>query len=130
VSETSRRILVVEDHPLNMELVTDLLESRGCLVLQATDGLSGIEIARQELPDLILMDVSLPGIDGLEATRRLQADDLTRVIPIVAVTAHAMKGDQDKVEEAGCRGYLCKPIDTRTFADSVLSFLNEVKNEG
>lgn len=123
MTTTQTKILVVEDHPLNMELATDLLEAAGYLVLPAINGEEGLKLALSELPDLILMDVSLPGIDGLEATRQLKSQEATRDIPVVAVTAHAMKGDAERVAEVGCSGYITKPIDTRSFASSVASFL-------
>lgn len=117
------KILLVEDNPLNLELETDLLEMHHHQVLAAETAEIGIAMARSERPDLILMDISLPGLDGLEATRILRRDEQTRAIPIVAVTAHAMRGDAEKVAEAGCQGYLTKPIDTRTFVAQVESFL-------
>lgn len=119
----SHTILVVEDNPLNQELVTDLLEAHGCVVHQASNGEEALKAARDLRPDLILMDVSLPGIDGLEVTRRLKADAATSSIPVIAVTAHAMRGDQEKVLQVGCCGYISKPIDTRSFVGTVMSHL-------
>src|SRR5262245_20481556 len=109
------KVLLVEDHPLNMELAADILENAGYRVLQAADAERGIAIAKAEQPALILMDVGLPGIDGLEATRMLKRDPATREIPIVALTSHAMKGDAEKALAVGCAGYISKPIDTRVF---------------
>lgn len=117
------KILLVEDNALNMELETDLLELHRHKVLGAETAEIGIELARREQPDLILMDLSLPGLDGLAATRILRQDPQTSGIPIVALTAHAKKGDAERVAEAGCVGHLTKPIDTRTFVASVESFL-------
>ena len=117
------QVLVVEDNEANMELATDLLEVAGFEVLQAPTAEIGIELAASQVPDLILMDIGLPGMDGLEATRILQADTATKAIPILAATSHAMKGDQEKALAAGCAGYITKPIDTRTFADTVKRFL-------
>jgi CheY-like chemotaxis protein len=117
------KILVVEDNEFNLELVTDLLEAKGFTVVAARDAPSGIQMALDEAPALILMDVSLPGMDGLEATRRLRADPTTAGIPIVVVTAHAMKGDEDLAREAGCSGYMSKPIDTRNFVSQIQGFL-------
>src|SRR5690349_19907648 len=108
-------ILVVEDNPMNMELIADLLEPEGFTLLQASDAEEGILLAQSELPHLILMDVALPGMDGLEAARILSRHARTRHIPIVALTAHAMAGDAEKAAAAGCRGYMSKPIDIRTF---------------
>ncbi len=116
---SQKRILVVEDNPQNLKLVRDLLECRGHDVVSAVDGASGIDKAQREIPDLILMDVQLPGMDGLDATRRLKADSRTAEIPVIAVTAHALQGDSSRIRKAGCDGYITKPIDTRKFVDSV-----------
>ncbi|MCX6916371.1 MAG: response regulator [Verrucomicrobia bacterium] len=117
------RILVVEDNALNLELVTDLLEANGFEVLPAQTAEEGIELACRCAPDLILMDVSLPGLDGLAATKALRADPETRHLPIIALTAHAMKGDEQVALDAGCDGYLAKPIDTRSFGSKVAGFI-------
>jgi CheY-like chemotaxis protein len=117
------KILIIEDNTMNMELATDLLEATGYTLLRAYTAEEGIVLAIAELPDLILMDVALPGMDGLQATQRLGRDIRTRGIPIVALTAHAMRGDAAKAEAAGCVGYLSKPIDTRTFANTVTQFV-------
>lgn len=117
------KILIVEDNPANMELETDLLEVAGYIVCQTTNAEAGIEAARSEAPSLILMDVGLPGMDGLTAAGILLQDAQTQHIPIVVVTAHAMKGDQEKALDAGCAGYITKPIDTRAFAKSVAAFI-------
>ena len=113
------RILIIEDNPLNLELATDLLEANGCAVLQARTAEVGLRLARMVHPDLILMDLSLPGMDGLAATRHLKADPVTRDVPILALTAHAMRGDAEIIAHAGCDGYLTKPIDTRKFPRQV-----------
>ena len=117
------RILIVEDNEANMELATDLLEVAGFEVLQAPTAEIGIGLVRSEFPDLIVMDIGLPGMDGLEATRILKGDATTQHIPILGASSHAMKGDQEKAFAAGCDGYITKPIDTRTFAGTVLQFL-------
>lgn len=117
------KILVVEDTPMNLELATDLLEAAGHVVLTATNAEAGIECARREQPDLILMDIGLPGMDGLAATSALKADAATRSIPVVALTAHAMQGDEQLAREAGCLAYLTKPIDTRAFAARIATLL-------
>jgi len=117
------RILVVEDNPLNLELVADLLEANDFVVACARTGEEGRRLAREQPPDLILMDLSLPGLDGLAATKALRAELATRHLPIIALTAHAMKGDKELALQAGCDGYLTKPIDTRTFAGEVAGFL-------
>ena len=104
------RILVVEDNPLNLELVTDMLSDEGYVVLQAEDESTAVRLARDERPNLILMDIQLPGADGLEITRKLRADPGTAGIPIVALTAHAMRGEEEKARDAGCVGFLTKPL--------------------
>ncbi len=117
------KILIVEDNPMNLELATDLLEAAGYVVIQAGTAEEGIKLARDEFPDLILMDVGLPGMDGLEATGVLKQDPATKDIPVIAITAHAMKGDEEKALAAGCAGYITKPIDTRAFPKMVTRFI-------
>jgi two-component system sensor histidine kinase/response regulator len=117
------KILVVEDNPLNMELTADILMTAGYGVLQAENAEKGIAMARAERPALILMDVRLPGMDGLSATEILKGETETRQIPVVALTAHAMKGDEEKALAAGCVGYITKPINTRTLPDEVAGFI-------
>jgi len=116
-------ILIVEDESRNLKLIRDLLEVSGYMVLEAIDGKQGVEIAKAEKPDLILMDIQLPVMAGFEATRILKADERTRDIPIVALTAYAMKGDEEKIKAAGCNGYIPKPIDTRGFLNKVTEYL-------
>ncbi len=117
-----KRILVVDDNDLNLELVIDLLEVAGFDVHSATTAEEGIQLARSLQPDLILMDVGLPGMDGLEAAKILKGDPRTHKIPLVALTAHAMRGDRETALAAGCDGYITKPIDTRTFTQEVRRF--------
>jgi two-component system cell cycle response regulator DivK len=109
------KILIVEDNPTNMTLSAFLLESAGHSVLRATDAEAGIALARAERPNLIVLDIQLPGMDGLEATGLLKRDLATRAIPVVALTALAMKGDEDRIRAAGCDGYIAKPIRYREF---------------
>jgi CheY-like chemotaxis protein len=116
-------ILIVEDEPRNLKLIRDLLEVSGYMVLEAIDGRQGVEIAKAKKPDLILMDIQLPVMEGFEATRILKADERTRDIPIMALTAHAMEGDEEKVKAAGCDGYVSKPIDTRGFLNKITEYL-------
>lgn len=123
------KVLVVEDNPLNLELVTDLLEARGNLVWQARTAEEGLRLAHKVLPDVILMDLSLPGMDGLAATKALRAGAATGHLPVIALTAHAMKGDEESALNAGCDGYLAKPIDTRTFAARVLRFIEAARSQ-
>jgi two-component system, cell cycle response regulator DivK len=117
------RILVVEDNASNMALVTFMLEAGGHAVLAATDAEAGLTIARAEQPDLVLMDIQLPGMDGLQATGLLKADDATRGIPVIALTALAMKGDEERILEAGCDGYIAKPMPYQVLLDTVARFL-------
>lgn len=111
--ETGKKILVVDDNRDNRELVVKVLRKHGYRISEAADGEEALILAEKELPDLILMDISLPGLDGYETTRRLQAMGPCRHIPVVALTAHAMKGDREKALAAGCRDYITKPINIR-----------------
>jgi two-component system cell cycle response regulator DivK len=113
------RILVIEDSPVNMALTVAILENAGHTVLQADQALQGIELARIERPDLILMDIQLPDLDGLAATRALKADPHTADVPVIALTAFAMKGDEAETRAAGCDGYVTKPIRYREFLAEV-----------
>ena len=126
---TRSKVLLIEDNLMNMELATDLLEAAGYAVLKAERAEVGIAIALAQQPDIILMDIALPGMDGLEATRRIKQDPQTAWIPVVALTASAMLGDDDRARSAGCCGYIAKPIDTRPFAKSVASFIGREKSE-
>ena len=113
------KILLVEDNPVNRRLAEFLLRSQGYKVLEATTAQEAFEILKSERPALIVMDSQLPGMDGLETTRKLKEDPATRDIPIVAVTSYAMKGDREKALAAGCAGYITKPIDKATFVQEV-----------
>ncbi len=117
------RILVAEDNALNLELITDLLELEGHVVEGAPDGLQALDLARRSQPDLILMDLRLPRMDGLTATRRLKQDPATRAIPIIALSANAMAEDHQRALEAGCLGHLTKPIDTEHLMDQIRELL-------
>jgi two-component system cell cycle response regulator DivK len=108
-------VLIVEDNPANMTLAVFLLESAGHTVISATTAEAGLTLARQEQPDLILMDIQLPRMDGLQATVLLKADDATRTIPVIALTALAMKGDEERIRAAGCDGYIAKPLAYKDF---------------
>lgn len=118
------KVLVVEDNETNMELATALLEAAGYVVLSAVTAEEGIKIAKDHSPHLILMDISLPGMDGLTATGILKEDAATGHIPVIALTAHAMRGDETKALSAGCSGYVSKPIDTRAFAQTVAGYIH------
>ncbi|MEQ1870782.1 MAG: response regulator [Vicinamibacterales bacterium] len=117
-------ILVVEDNPDNMTLAVLLLKSAGHTVLSAADAEVGLTLARTEQPDLILMDIQLPGIDGLEATALLKLDEATRTIPVIALTALAMKGDEERIRAAGCDGYIAKPMGIHEFLAAVAARLS------
>jgi CheY-like chemotaxis protein len=120
-------VLVIEDNPLNLELVRDILEVNDYGVLCATTAEEGLRLAREHLPDLVIMDLSLPGMDGLAATKALRADSATSHLIIIALTAHAMRGDRDVAITAGCDGYLTKPIETSTFAPRIAWFISARK---
>jgi len=125
-----KTILIIEDNLLNLELATDLLEANGFSVLQAQNAEVGLRLAREAMPTLILMDLSLPGMDGLQATKALKSDPATRHLIVIALTAHAMKGDQEVALNASCDGYLTKPIDTRIFVDTIASIIKESESGG
>jgi two-component system cell cycle response regulator DivK len=112
-------ILIVEDNASNMELATILLKSAGHSVLGATNAEAGVALARNERPDLILMDIQLPGMDGLQATMQLKQHDATRAIPVIALTALAMKGDEERILAAGCDGYIAKPLRYKEFLATI-----------
>ena len=122
-------VLIVEDNEKNRKLLRDLLRVHGYQYLEAADGLSGVEMARECAPDLILMDIQLPKLDGYSATRQLKADEGTRRIPVVAVTSFAMKGEEERAREAGCDAYLSKPIDIHLLMDTVRGFLPEGESD-
>lgn len=124
-----KKILVIEDNELNLKLVKNLLLLEKYTVLEAVNAESGLELARKEQPDLILMDIQLPGMDGLEATQILKHDDAMKNIPVVALTSYAMEGDEEKALAAGCNGYISKPIDTKGFKDIISQFFYKPMNE-
>jgi two-component system cell cycle response regulator DivK len=117
------RVLIVEDNVTNLTLATFLLQSAGHTVLSAIDAEAGLTLARAERPDLILMDIQLPGMDGLEATAQLKRDETTRAIPVIALTALAMKGDEERIRAAGCDGYIAKPMRYQEFLATVAARL-------
>ena len=120
----AKLILIVEDEPRNLTLLRDLLQVSGYKTIEATDGKQGVELAKSKKPDLILMDVQMPKMDGLEATRILKADATTSNIPVLALTSYAMKGDKERILEAGCDGYLAKPIDIKELLKIVAEYLS------
>jgi two-component system cell cycle response regulator DivK len=119
-----KTILIVEDNELNMKLFNDLLQAHGYDTLQTKDGAEAMDMTEEHHPDLILMDIQLPKISGLEITRMIKQKDELKSIPVIAVTAFAMKGDEEKIMEGGCDGYISKPISVPTFLETVAGFLN------
>ena len=123
--EGVKSVLIVEDNELNMKLFHDLLHAHGYETIQTRHGLDAIELARKYHPDLILMDIQLPEISGLEVTRWLKEDEELRDIPVVAVTAYAMKGDEERIRSGGCEAYVSKPISVALFLETVRKFIGE-----
>jgi two-component system cell cycle response regulator DivK len=121
----NKAVLIVEDDPRNMKLIRDLLQHYGYTTLEAGNGEEGVKLAIEKRPDLILMDIQMPVMDGVEATRIIKANAMTKDIPIVAITSYAMKGDEDRLLQAGCDGYLAKPIDTRKFPEEISAYLSK-----
>jgi len=121
---TRKRVLIVEDNDLNMKLFNDLLVAHGYGTLQTKDGTEALALARQFRPDLILMDIQLPEVSGLQVTQWIKSDDVLRSIPVIAVTAFAMKGDEEKIRDGGCEAYIAKPISVSSFLKTVERFLS------
>lgn len=117
-------ILIVEDNPLNLELASDILEGAGYAVLPAGLAREGLRLAKEEQPDLVLMDIRLPDLDGMQAVKLLKDDPATSAIPVIALTAQAMRGDEEAARAAGFDGYISKPIDTRSFVKTVAGYLD------
>jgi len=122
--QMTKKVLIVEDNELNMKLFHDLLDSQGYVTLQTREGLEALTLAREERPDLILMDIQLPEISGLEVTKWLKEDDELSSIPVVAVTAFAMKGDEERIRQGGCEAYISKPISVSGFLDTIRRLLD------
>ena len=118
------KIMIVEDNPVNLKLAGDLLEIEGFEVFRCSDAENAMSMLNQIHPDLILMDIALPGMDGLTLTRKLKSEEKTKAIKIIALTAFAMKSDKARVMQAGCDGYITKPIDTRKFVSQINSYLS------
>jgi two-component system cell cycle response regulator DivK len=121
----AKTVLVVEDNELNMKLFHDLLEAHGYNIVQTRNGLEAIDLAREHHPDLILMDIQLPEVSGLEVTKWIKEDDELRAIPVIAVTAFAMKGDEERIRQGGCEAYLSKPISVNTFIETVKTYIGD-----
>lgn len=119
----SKTILIVEDNELNMKLFHDLLEAHGYDTLQTNDGMEALKLARKHTPDLILMDIQLPEVSGLEVTKWIKEDENIKHIPVIAITAFAMKGDEEKIRQGGCEAYMAKPISVSNFLQTVQQFL-------
>lgn len=123
----TKTVLIVEDNELNMKLFHDLLDAHGYRTLQTRNGVEALELAREHRPDLILMDIQLPEVSGLDVTKWLKSDDELCEIPVVAVTAFAMKGDEERIREGGCEAYISKPISVMMFLDTVREFIGEAQ---
>jgi len=124
-STMSKTVLIVEDNELNMKLFRDLLEAHGYKTLQTRNGIEALSLARDHRPDLILMDIQLPEVSGLDVTKWLKEDEDLRDIPVIAVTAFAMKGDEERIREGGCEAYISKPITVSMFLNTVRQFLGD-----
>ena len=122
-----KTVLIVEDNELNMKLFNDLLEAHGYATLKTANGVEAIELARAHKPDLILMDIQLPEVSGLDVTRWIKKDENLRHIPVIAITAFAMKGDEERIREGGCEAYLSKPISVAKFLATVRTYLGDDK---
>ena len=120
-----KTVLIVEDNELNMKLFNDLLEAHGYATLKAPHGAEAMELARSGKPDLILMDIQLPEVSGLEVTKWLKEDDELHVIPVIAVTAFAMKGDEERIRQGGCEAYVSKPISVPKFLETIKTYLGD-----
>jgi two-component system cell cycle response regulator DivK len=125
----SKKVMIVEDNELNMKLFHDLLEAHGIETVQTKDGRNVMDLAREHKPDLILMDIQLPEVSGLDVTRWLKDDDELKSIPVIAVTAFAMKGDEQKIREGGCEDYISKPISVMKFMETIQKYLNKDSSE-
>lgn len=121
----AKTVLIVEDNELNMKLFNDLLEARGYNVLQTRSGVEAVQIVRDKMPDLILMDIQLPEVSGLQVTQWIKDDPALKHIPVIAVTAFAMKGDEEKIRQGGCEAYLSKPISVANFLETVRNYIGD-----
>ena len=125
VTEMKKKVLIVEDNELNMKLFNDLLEAHGYATLQTRSGVEAVELTRKHMPDLILMDIQLPEVSGLQVTQWIKDDEKLRHIPVIAVTAFAMKGDEEKIRQGGCEAYLSKPISVAKFVETVRNYIGD-----
>jgi two-component system cell cycle response regulator DivK len=122
---TRKSVLIVEDNELNMKLFHDLLEAHGYQTIETRNGIEALDLARKHRPDLIIMDIQLPEVSGLEVTKWLKDDEVLRDIPVIAVTAFAMKGDEERIRQGGCEAYISKPISIGTFIETVRRFIGD-----
>jgi len=118
-----KKVLIIEDNETNFYLLRTIIEKIGHQVIEARDGFAGVKLARTERPDLILMDIQLPGLDGYEATKRIRAAEETKDIPIIAITSYAMVGDREKILAAGCTAYIEKPIEPESFIEEIKKYI-------
>ena len=121
----TKKVLIVEDNELNMKLFSDLLDANGYQTIKSTTGKKALELVKSKLPDLVLMDIQLPDVSGLEVTRQIKDDETTKDIPVIAITAFAMKGDAERIRNGGCEDYMSKPISVPKFLKMVRSFLED-----
>ena len=121
----SKSVMIVEDNELNMKLFNDLLEANGYRTIKTRNGLEALDLARQHRPDLILMDIQLPEVSGLEVTKWIKEDDNLHAIPVIAVTAFAMKGDEERIRQGGCEAYISKPISVSKFVETVRAYIGD-----
>ncbi|ADR52069.1 Polar-differentiation response regulator DivK [Candidatus Liberibacter solanacearum] len=120
-----KKVMIVEDNELNMKLFRDLIETSGYMSIQTRSGLEALEIARQHKPDIIIMDIQLPEISGLEITKQIKEDNELQDIPVIAVTAFAMKGDEERIRKGGCEAYISKPISLSIFMETIKKYIGE-----
>lgn len=120
-----KRVMIVEDNELNMKLFNDLLEANGYETIKTRNGLEALDLAREHRPDLILMDIQLPEVSGLEITKWIKEDDELHAIPVIAVTAFAMKGDEERIRQGGCEAYISKPISVSKFVETIKSYIGD-----
>lgn len=121
----AKRVMIVEDNELNMKLFKDLIEASGYETIRTRNGLEALDLARKHKPDLILMDIQLPEVSGLEVTKWIKEDDKLHRIPVIAVTAFAMKGDEERIRQGGCEAYISKPISVASFVQTIKSYLGD-----
>ena len=121
----AKSVMIVEDNELNMKLFNDLLEANGYTTIKTRNGLEALDLAREHRPNLILMDIQLPEVSGLEVTKWIKEDDRLHSIPIIAVTAFAMKGDEERIRQGGCEAYISKPISVAKFIETIRSFIGD-----